>query len=169
MVRVAEFPLGGIIRRFRRAVVGSVVSGHEALKRGPSISEVPSTVKCDFWMFDNTLRNLSDVGLEQAVAFLNRVIPNGIVSAEPHEPAEREIVVQRLHRSISGRSERTEKMICRSEPRRSLSGAMEGRPIPKYIAASSASARKHLVDNTSHNPDRMPGWDARLDVHVREQ
>src|SRR5512145_315167 len=46
------------------------------------------------------------------------------------------------------------------------SGAIEGRPIVVYIAASSAS-RPPLVDDAPDGPDRVLGWNARLDVHIR--
>jgi hypothetical protein len=89
-------------------MLGSILLGHEALQRSPSVDEravdrevLVGEQRGDPSMFENTLQELArDISLEQAVAVLGiyRVVPNWIVHAEAYKPTKHQVVVHLLHK-----------------------------------------------------------------------
>ncbi len=104
-----EITLAITARRGR--LVGAVL-GTEALERRPGLDQraidrevVVRQEALDLGVPQNGLEELrGDVGIEQPVAVLGerRMIPYGIVDAEPDEPAEQQIVVDLLHQLALG-------------------------------------------------------------------
>ena len=58
-----------------------------------------------------------------------RMIPHRLIHPEPDEPAEQQVELEPLHQ-LALRADRVKKA-CNSIARSSISGAIEGRPIPE--------------------------------------
>ena len=132
----------------------------EALHAGPRLHqravnrEVLARQKLlDFRLIENRRKELGrNIAFEQPVPVLgeHRVIPDRIVDAQAHKPAEQKVELQPLHQ-LAFRADRIE--ACNSEARSSFSGGIEGRPSGAYIAANAPSKSDNAAFTISGSPE----------------
>jgi hypothetical protein len=104
-----------------RAIYGKVLVGKQ-----PSL----------LGLVDHTLeKRLRHIGVEQPLSVLRerRRIPHRVVHLESDEPAKQQIVVELSHEQPLA-SDRVENL--QQQPRRSFSGAIDGRPTCAYIRSN---------------------------------
>ena len=93
-----------------------------------------------------------------------RVVPDGIVDAEPHEPAEQQVVVELLHQLALG-ADRVEGLDQRAAQQ--LLGRDRGPAHARVeLGEPWRELLQHRVDQRPHYPQRMIGRDALLHGNV---
>jgi hypothetical protein len=110
------------------------------------------------------------IAREQPVAVLaeGRRIPRGLVNAQPHEPAEQEVVFQPLHDlalgadAVEGLKQQRPKQPLRRDRRSTNAGRIERLEL-------GAQSQQRPVHNLLYRPQRMITSNPALKIHVRKQ
>jgi hypothetical protein len=110
-----------------------------------------------------------DIGVEQSVTVLRecRMIPHGIIDAEPNEPAEQQIVVDLLHQLALG-AHRVEGLQQRGAQQALGCDRLAPRALVEPLELG-IERGQHVVDDCPDRAQRVLGGHALFQVNVGEQ